>query len=246
MENYLEAFIEELLHINEAGRNKLIDLEAGDLAKTYYLSHKLHEDTAAYALRVVNARFGKTGNTILRGSAIAGEQIVGRNINDFEWRSADGARDAKQLSAFIDGVYKELNLKGNNPLFFSVGALRWKIAVSKDEIKEVVSPLLIFPIRLIRSVSTSPVCIEFVEDDAYFNPCLIHKFRQVLGDEVADAFPHPNGGGDFDDLCQSCFRIDSRGHHPCCLELFRVVAVEFVPVAMTFFDLFCPVSLKCS
>lgn len=199
MENYLEAFIEELLHINEAGRNKLIDLEAGDLAKTYYLSHKLHEDTSAYALRVVNARFGKTGNTILRGSAIAGEQIVGRNINDFEWRGADGVRDAKQLSAFIDGVYKELNLKGNNPLFFSVGALRWKIAVSKDEIKEVVSPLLIFPIRLIRSVSTSPVCIEFVEDDAYFNPCLIHKLRQVLGDEVADGFPHPNGGGAFDE-----------------------------------------------
>lgn len=199
MENYLDTFTEELLHINEAGRNKLIDLGGGDISKTYYLSHKLHEDTALYALRVLNARIGKIGNTILRGSALAGEQIVGRSINDFEWQGGDGIKDARQLSQFIKDVYEELNLKGNNPLFLSIGAIRWRIVVSQDEIREVRSPLLIFPIRLIRSVGTSPVCIEFVDDDAYFNPCLIHKFRQVLGSEVADAFPHPNGGGAFDE-----------------------------------------------
>lgn len=199
MENYLEDYIEELLHINEGSKNKLIDLEAGDLSKTYYLSHKMRFDIAEYALEVIRARIGKVGNTVLRGSAVTGEQVIGRNINDFEWRSADGLKDPRQLDMFITGVYKELNLKGNNPLFLSIGEVRWKISVTKDVTKVVRSPLLIFPIRLIRSVSTSPVYIEFVDDDAYFNPCLIHKFRQVLGEEVADAFPHPNGGGDFDD-----------------------------------------------
>ncbi len=198
MENYLDAYIEDLLHINEVSRNKLVDL-CGELTKTYILSHGLRTDTAAYALSVIRARFGKTGNTVLRGSALSGEQILGRDVNDFEWKGADGTKDAKQLSAFIAAVYKELNLKGNNPLFLSVGALRWKVAASKDEVKEVLSPLLVFPIRLIRSVGTTPVFIEFVDDDVYFNPCLYHKLRQVLGDEVADAFPHPNGAGAFDE-----------------------------------------------
>ena len=195
MENYLEPFIEELLHADDAARNKLVDLYA-DPAKTYLLTHAQHADTAAYALRVLSARLGKVGNTVLRGSALAGEQVIGRDINDFEWRAADGSKDAKQLAQFIENVYKELNLKGNNPLFLSVGAVRWKVPCSAEETRVVLSPLLIFPVRLIRSVSTSPVCIEFVDDDAYVNPCFLLRLRQVLGEEVAAGFPRPDGSGD--------------------------------------------------
>ena len=78
-------------------------------------------------------------------------------------------------------------------MFLSVGALKWRIAVSQNEIKDVVSPLLIFPIRLVRSSSVSPVSVEFVDDDAYFNPCLYYRLVQDLGEEFAKAFPHPNG-----------------------------------------------------
>ena len=92
MEEYLEPFIEELLHIDEGARNKLIDLGAGDKGSTYYLSHYMYSDLAGYALRVINERIGKPGNTVLRGSCAAGEQIVGRRINDFDWIAGDGSR----------------------------------------------------------------------------------------------------------------------------------------------------------
>ena len=35
MEEYLEPFIEELLHIDEGASTKLIDLRAGDKGRTY-------------------------------------------------------------------------------------------------------------------------------------------------------------------------------------------------------------------
>ena len=74
MEEYLEPFIEELLHINEGGKNKLIDLNAGDSGATYYLSQQRYEDLAAYTLRVIKERRGKAGNTVLRGSAVSGAE----------------------------------------------------------------------------------------------------------------------------------------------------------------------------
>ena len=202
MEEYLEPFIEELLHINEGAKNKLIDLNAGNRSTTYYLSQPTHDNVAAYALRVINDKRGKSGNTVLRGSALTGaenEQIVGRNVNAFEWVSGENIKDVPALDSFIQTAYKELNLKGNNPLFLSVGALKWKVSVSRDDVREVLSPLLIFPIRLIRTGPTSPVYIEFVDDDVYFNPCLIHKLRQMFEPGVAANFPHPNGVGMFDD-----------------------------------------------
>ena len=166
MENFLEGYTEELLHAGDAAKNKLVDLGAGG-SDTYYLSHKLHRDIALYAIEVIRGRLGKTGNTVLRGSAAAGEQVIGKSVNDFDWRAADGTQDPKRLAAFISAAYKDINLKGNNPLFLSVGAVRRKIAISEGEVREVATPLLIFPIRLIRALGTSPVCIEFVDDDAY-------------------------------------------------------------------------------
>lgn len=198
MENFLEGYTEELLHAGDAAKNKLVDLGAGG-SDTYYLSHKLHRDIALYAIEVIRGRLGKTGNTVLRGSAAAGEQVIGKSVNDFDWRAADGTQDPKRLAAFISAAYKDINLKGNNPLFLSVGAVRRKIAISEGEVREVATPLLIFPIRLIRALGTSPVCIEFVDDDAYFNPCLIYGLRRDLGEETAESFPHPNGAGAFDE-----------------------------------------------
>lgn len=192
---YLDDYVIDLLHINEGTSNKLIDIDAGSRMQTYLLSHEGCSALAEYAVSVIVARTGKTANTVLRGSApnASREQVIGRSLNTFDWTNALGERDPKQLDSFIDNVYKKLNFKGNNPLFLSVGALKWRIAVSQNEIKDVVSPLLIFPIRLVRSSSVSPVSVEFVDDDAYFNPCLYYRLVQDLGEEFAKAFPHPNG-----------------------------------------------------
>jgi len=202
MIDYINDIVSELLHIDEGATNKLIDLEARDITKTYYLTSSIHSNVGEYALRVIRERLGKPGNTILKDSSLQTsiEQRLGSSLNMFEWCGADNVKDSKQLNKFIEGIYKELFSKGNNPLFISVGALKWKIEVKKDEYKTVVSPLMIFPIKLIRGSSTNPVSIEFVNDDAYFNPCLYQRIKRDLLPEVADSFPHPHGEGfDFDD-----------------------------------------------
>lgn len=193
----LNELIAELLHIDEGTSNKLIDLEAKDISKTYYLICAEQDDIADYTVDIIKKRIGKPGNTILKGSSISpsNEQRLSNNLNIFEWVSADGEKDTAKLHKFIEGIYSELQLKGNNPLFLSVGALKWNVEVKKDTIKDVISPLLVFPIRIIRGTKVSPVAIEFVDDDAYFNPCLYHRLKHDFLEEIVEHFPLPNGSG---------------------------------------------------
>ncbi len=198
MIDFIEDYVNELLHCEETTKNKLVDLEAGDKSKTVYLSCKNREQTCAEMVQIISERTGLMGNTVLRGSAKLknNEQIIGHGLNVFDWVSADGSHDSGKLHEMIEAVYKDLSTKGNNPLFLSVGTINWDIPVTKDEIKKVRTPILIYPIRLVRTGDTSPVSIEFVADDAYFNPCLDFMLRQVLGEKVADDFPHPSGDVD--------------------------------------------------
>lgn len=194
----IDAFVTDLLHIDDVNKNKLIDLNAGDKGKTLYLSHGYRESIGRYMLGVIADRIGKPGNTALLKSAVMSdeEQIIGKGINAVDWQDGRGERNAAQLQAFIADVYRSLSLKGNNPLFLSVGALRWRIGIGAGEIREVRSPLLLFPIRLIRTDSANtPVYIEFIRDDIYLNPCLLAKLRRTVGDEVVNRFPHPAGEG---------------------------------------------------
>ena len=197
----IDMFITDLLHINDGGKNKLIDLEAGDPSKTYYLNREDRESISRYILGVIRARIGKPGNTALLRSSLTPEkeQHVGRDINAVDWVDGKQGHDSKLLHKFIEGVYKELNLKGNNPLFLSVGALHWEVEIRTGIFKKVHSPLIIFPIRLVRTDSSNtPVYIEFINDDIYLNPCLIAKLRQVWGESgesILRDFPHPNGAG---------------------------------------------------
>ena len=194
---YIDGFIGELLHINEVADNKLIDLNACGGAGTYFLSHTC-ADQSAYALATVGERLGKTGTTILLNSAIAGgEQRVNRKLNTFEWRAAAGGSDVKSLHAFIAGARKDLIARGNNPLFLSVGALKWRVIVKeqgRETLKDVLSPLLIFPVKLIVTSNSAPVAIEFIDDDVYVNPCLTAKLAQIFGSEVAEGLPAVGGG----------------------------------------------------
>ena len=193
---YLDGFIGELLHINDVSENRLIDLGAGGGAGTYILSHTC-ADLCAYALKTAAERLGKTGVTVLLNSAAAGEeQYVNRQKNTFEWKALGGKGDAASLHAFIKSARQDLLARGNNPLFLSVGALKWRVAVKengKEKLRDVKTPFLIFPIRLIVTSKSAPVTIEFIDDEIYINPCLIAKLEQVLGGDIVAGFPKFGG-----------------------------------------------------
>lgn len=192
---YLDGFIGELLHINEVADNKLIDLNAGGGA-TFFLSHAC-VDFSAYAVSTAAERFGKTGNTVLLNSALSGgEQRVTTGSNTFSWQSNDGTQDVKALHSFISGARKDLLARGNNPMFLSVGALKWRVCVKeqgKEILKDVTTPLLIYPVKLAASGNSAPVAVEFVADDVYVNPCLIAKLAQVYSEELANGLPSVGG-----------------------------------------------------
>ena len=199
MNDYLYDVITELLHVEEGQTNKLIDLEARDISKTYYLKSDEYPLLGETMLSIIKEKIGRPGNTVLRNSSLetSVEQIVGGNLNVFDWVSADGSHDSKAMHDFIEKIYKELSIKGNNPLFLSVGALKWKTVISSSGgspvTKTIITPTLIFPIKLIRSASTTPIAIEFVNDDAYFNPCLIEKLNRNMLPGFGNKFPNPNG-----------------------------------------------------
>lgn len=188
---YLDGFIGELLHINEVADNKLIDLNAGGGA-TFLLSHAC-VDLSAYAIKTAAERFGKTANTVLLNSALSGgEQRVTTGSNTFSWATLDGKQDVKALHAFIAGARKDLIARGNNPTFLSVGALKWRLSVKergKEILKDVSTPLLIYPVKLVVAGGSAPVSIEFIADDVYINPCLIAKLAQIYSEELANGLP---------------------------------------------------------
>ena len=207
MADFLDDFIRNLLHLEDGKSNKLIDL--GDLScsstsraneKTYVLSLS-GQATGELMLDTIRERRGKASNqTVLNNSSIAKSTVVGTGVK-WNWKDLNGVTSVENLHKFIQDAYSELNLKGNNPLFLSVGSVKWNVFIS-DKLETVYSPLLIFPIRLVRGSPTSPVEIDFVDDDAYFNPCFINLLRELHPD-VASKFPHPNGSNaDFDDALE--------------------------------------------
>ena len=193
MKHNIDTFINDLLHIDNVNSNRLLDLLTTGKDRVYYLFADDRDNNAAQILEIISARIGKIGNTVMRGSALAEEQLVGRG-NALDWGDYEGKRDPKELDKFIKEIHKELDLKGTNPLFLGVGVINWKLATSASSsaVKEVKTPLLIFPIRLIRSVSTRPIVMEFVDDTVYINPCFIAKLVQLYGDSILKDFPHPD------------------------------------------------------
>ena len=176
MEDFLESYITELLHINEIKDNKLINLNGNRLDRTLFIKDEDMDSLSSKIINLINEHYGKPGNTMLKDSALGQEQIVGKKGNVLSWVCADGTHDAQVVHNLIKDQYKNISNKGTNPLFLSVGALRWCVGY-KDELVELLTPAIIFPIKLIHVSQTSPVHIEFVPDDIYFNPCLIQKIN---------------------------------------------------------------------
>ncbi len=192
----INEFIDDLLHVQDVKNNKLLNVYAGDARSTYIIQRGEYENFSKYVLDIIQRRIGKPANVALKQSSLAGEQeqIVGLNINALDWTDATGKKDANYLQkTFISGVYKDLAQKGTNPLYLTVGGIEWMVSDGKDGLKKVMSPVLIFPIRLVRAdAGNTPVYIEFINDDIYVNPCLIAKLKQVYGEEFVEEFPHPN------------------------------------------------------
>ncbi|MCH5153890.1 MAG: DUF4011 domain-containing protein [Clostridiales bacterium] len=200
--DFLDEFVKGLLHTDDIRGNRLLDvgvIGVGGSDKAYRLFLK-DGDNCRTMLQVIAERRGKPSNkTVLRESALVKSTIASPLDVQWDWSDLSGNTDAGALDKFISAAYNALDLKGNNPLFLGVGLLTWKVAHG-DEIRSVNSPLLIFPIRLVRGTNTSSVEVDFVDEDAFFNPCLITRMRDELGDTVAESFPHPNGAGQsFDD-----------------------------------------------
>ena len=175
----IDEYISELLHIEEVTANKMIDLSASKGGETLYLTDVIGEGFARRMLDIVRSRYGKIGNTVLRNSSSANIILgEGKNILDWHFDGADDDRNLKRLSTFIKAANKELTLKGANPLFLSIGAVKWTVPVDNATV-DVLSPLLIFPIRFTRTAETQPVNIEFVDDDIRLNECFLKKLESV-------------------------------------------------------------------
>ncbi|MDE6201591.1 MAG: DUF4011 domain-containing protein [Clostridiales bacterium] len=199
---FLDEFIKGLLHTDDVRGNRLLDVGVigeGGSDKAYRL-FCASGDNSRTMLNVIRARRGKPSNkTVLSGSALVKATVNSTLTEQWDWADLACNKNAAALDKFISAAYNALDLKGNNPLFLGVGLLSWAVAHG-DEIKSVNSPLLIFPIRLVRGTNTGNVEIEFVDDDAYFNPCLIARMQDELAESVTSNFPHPNGAGQsFDD-----------------------------------------------
>lgn len=226
--DFLDAFIKGLLHTDDVRCNKLLNIgdtpsvRPLDVAfdavsgkksdRTPRVKTKPNMTIRLFApngedsktmLRVIRARRGKPSNkTVLRDSATV--KITADNPLAEKWDWASLGKDGSEknpvaLDAYIAAVYNALDLKGNNPLFLGVGNLGWQVAAG-DKLVAINSPVLVFPIRFVRGTGSSPVEIEFVDDDAYFNPCLINRLRDEFDESIAANFPHPNGiGADFDE-----------------------------------------------
>lgn len=191
---FLDEFIKSLLHIDDLRGNRLLDVGSfgADGSDKAYRLFSPDGNNSRAMLNVIKARRGKPSNkTALSGSALV-KATAESAAEKWDWTDLSGKKDVIALDNFITAAYNALDLKGNNPLFLGVGCLNWSVAHG-DEVRSVNSPLLIFPIRLVRGTNTSPVEIEFVDDDAQLNPCLIARMHNDLTQAVAQSFPHPNG-----------------------------------------------------
>ena len=195
LQENINSFINDLLHIGDVKRNKLLNVFAGKPENTFILQNSLFVNFSAYVLSLIQERIGKPATVALKNSSLnsENEQIVGVNVNSLDWTDGLGNKDAHHLQkTFITSAYKDLSQKGTNPLYLTIGSLNWQLDDGKG-VQKLVSPILIFPIRLVRADAfNTPVYIEFIQDDAHINPCLIAKLNEVFGGSVTKGFPHPN------------------------------------------------------
>ena len=198
-EENVAKYEKELLHLGDQ-HNRQVDLGIeDDLTPRGKDVFVLYDGQRQFALRLfesIKNRIGEGPITVLKDSAlIQNEQdLNSAGFMRCRWKaSVEGeARAAqKQLNRFVEEAYADIREKGNNPMFLSMGAIRWKIVRGNDpEETTITSPLIIFPIKLIRSTEANPVLIEYTDDDIYVNECFCRLFADVMGNGAT--FPLPD------------------------------------------------------
>ncbi len=99
---------------------------------------------------------------------------------------------------------------GANTLFLAIGALKWIDA--DDKKTEYYSPLLLFPVELVRRSATSGYTLRGLEDgETMFNITLLQKLRQVHKMDIPWLTPLPTSGGVADikrilDIMRDCIK----------------------------------------
>ena len=69
MKHYLDDYVVDLLHIKDAKYNKLIDLGAADVSKTYYLSREGNDNFSEYMLLNIEEQIGHIARMVLANSS---------------------------------------------------------------------------------------------------------------------------------------------------------------------------------
>jgi len=200
----LDVYERALLHIEDNG-NRHIDLGLDEFGSPRHRDiYLLTGDGDNFSYRFFDAikkKVGKGPSVVIKGSAPAREEQDVADPSLVRCRFSGSAPDdferslQRQFSRFIDDCYKDMREKGNNPMFLNIGAIRWKInrrvnGVDKSEV--ITSPLIIFPIKLIRLDQAIPVKIEFVEDEIFVNESFYRLFSECNASET-DLFPLPEG-----------------------------------------------------
>lgn len=194
----LENFVEKLLHLEDPNNrqvNIFIDENGAPQKSDVYVLYDEKEHFGERLYAHIKNKLGCGVSVYLRDSAAKEENKLTNEGSVFvDWRSLterDEERSAqRQLSKFIDDIYKEMLAKGMNVLFLSIGSIRWK---TPDGV--IKSPMLIFPIKLVRKIDYQPVGVEFVDDEIYFNECFYRLFTKIYGEQL-EAFPLPTVNGE--------------------------------------------------
>lgn len=187
----VKPYVDRLLHVEDQD-NRFINLLQSK--EVYFLNA-----TAKVFASLARAQYGKMGTVALQDSALTAQtKILADSVKVFQWTAVDGNRDVKALDKFKKEAAAVTRQKGFNPLFLSMGAIRWEVPGTKGDMEEILSPLIIFPISLVRSGDEAqPICIQFVEEPVFVNPSFLLKLEQA-SDSVGSHFPLPPSPDDID------------------------------------------------
>lgn len=218
----LNKYIVEFLHIEDEATNKMIDIYCRGTQKgSAPIAINLKDvsgNMEKFHIKLserIKERYGEIGNTALKSSSNQYDDgpIGIENILEWDIAGQEGLDIASKV-AILKKIAEETNLeilqKGVNSLFLSIGAIEWDVPDPDDSTRliRITTPIVIYPIKLVRTGESTPICIEFVADDVKLNPCLIEKMRAVYSNEFADGFPRP-GQNEDNSIDLSTFDIDS-------------------------------------
>lgn len=176
IEDIIRARCDKLLHI-ERKNNRLIDITAG----TDIIEIDTENIDYEKIYKVIKSQSGLVASTILKDSSSEKSinAVLNSNATILDWYNSNNKqKNIPSLYKLKEFSQKVLQQSGVNPLFMSLGAVKWKVT----EETTYISPLIIFPIRLVVSGGKSqPVNIEFVDDDIFLNPAFLTLFQLEKG-----------------------------------------------------------------